>query len=115
MEAQPVITGDRIRAMQALTRRIQVALPVRQYIVDVVSATRSADGVQFGVSPRGGAALQRAAQTWAAMNGRPYVVPEDIQAMSPNVLAHRLMLEAHTDLSAAEIIQTILSSTPIPA
>ena len=115
LEAQPVISGERIKEMQAITRRVQVALPVRQYIVDVVSATRSADGVQFGVSPRGGAALQRASQTWAAINGRSYVVPEDVQAMSPNVLAHRLMMDAHTEHSSTGVIQTILSSTPIPA
>jgi MoxR-like ATPase len=113
--ARPVVTGVRVCEMQALVRRIEVALPVKQYIVDVVSATRSAAGVAHGVSPRGGAALQRAAQAWAAMDGRTYVAPDDVKAVAPHVLGHRLMLAPGNDRPAGEIIGDILARTPVPA
>ena len=113
--AETIISGDRVRDMQCTTSKVDVALPVRQYIVDIVATTRTAEGVEYGVSPRGGAALQRASQTWAAMSKRNYVVPEDIQAVAPHVTAHRLIMSPAADRSAAEVIEKVLQSTEIPA
>jgi MoxR-like ATPase len=62
-EPQVLVTEERVREMQSVTSRVDVAMPVRQYIVDVIASTRTAESVDYGVSPRGGAALQRAAQT----------------------------------------------------
>ena len=113
--AETIISGDRVRAMQRTTSMVDVALPVRQYIVDIVAATRTAEGVDYGVSPRGGAALQRASQTWAAMSKRDYVVPEDVQAVAPFVAAHRLIMSPAADRSPAEVIEKVVQSTEIPA
>lgn len=113
--ARPVVTGSRVCEMQALVRRIEVALPMKQYIVDVVAATRSAIGVSHGVSPRGGAALQHAAQAWAAMEGRTFAAPEDVKAVAPNVLTHRLILAPGSERSPFEIVGEILARIPVPA
>lgn len=113
--AAPILTGKRVREMQAVSRAVDVAVPVRQYIVDVVSATRTASEVEFGVSPRGGAAIQRAAQAWAAMYGRAFIVPEDVREVAPYVLAHRLILSPGADLAPSEVIKAVLDETPVPA
>ncbi|MBI4219967.1 MAG: MoxR family ATPase [Chloroflexi bacterium] len=113
--ARPVVTGARVCEMQATVRRIEVALPLKQYIVDLVAATRVAPGVAHGVSPRGGAALQRAAQTWAAMDGRSYVAPEDVKSVAPHVMAHRLILSPGHDRSQSQIVSEVLARIPVPA
>lgn len=113
--AKPVITGSRVCEMQSVVRRIEVATPVKQYIVDVVAATRTAIGVAQGVSPRGGAALQRAAQAWAAIEGRSYVAPEDVRATAPYVLTHRLILAPGNERPPVEIVAEILSRIVVPA
>ncbi|MBI4305409.1 MAG: MoxR family ATPase [Chloroflexi bacterium] len=112
--ARPVVTGARICEMQGTVRRIEVALPLKQYIVDLVAATRSAPGVAHGVSPRGGAALQRAAQAWAAMEGRSFVSPEDVRAVAPNVMAHRLILSPGHDRSQSQIVSEVLARIAVP-
>lgn len=114
-EPKVLVTADRVREMQGVTSRIEVALPVRQYIVDVVASTRTAESVDYGVSPRGGAALQRAAQTWAAMDARDYIVPEDVQTVAPFVTAHRLMMSGASDRSSHDVIDTVLRTTQVPA
>ena len=81
----------------------------------IVAATRAAEGVDYGVSPRGGVALQRASQTWAAMSKRDYVVPEDVQAVAPHVTAHRLIMSPAADRNAAEVIEKVLRTTEVPA
>lgn len=113
--ARPVITGERVTEMQWLVRHIEVSLPVKQYIVDVVAATRTAAGVAHGVSPRGGAALQHAAQAWAAMEGRNFVAPEDVKDVALSVLAHRLILAPGNDRTPTAIITDILDRISVPA
>ena len=113
--ADSVLSGARVLEMQSVSRRVDVALPVRQYMVDVVAATRSAPGADYGVSPRGGAALQRAAQAHAAMEGRGYVVPEDVHDLARHVLAHRLIMSPASEVSPDEAIDRVLAETPVPA
>ncbi len=114
-DAQEVLTGERVVDMQGVVAGIEVSVPIRQYIVNVVRATRIADGVQFGVSPRGGAALQRAAQCWAAFDGRTFVEPVDVKAVAPYVLPHRIMLGAGATLQPDQIVASILDSVAVPA
>lgn len=113
--ARPVVTGTRVCEMQRLVRQVEVSMPVKQYIVDVVAGTRSAPGVAHGVSPRGGAALQRAAQAWAAMDGRSYVSPDDVKAVALHVLTHRLILAPGNERPAQEIVGEVLARTVVPA
>ena len=114
-DAKEVLTGERVVEMQDVVAGIEVSVPIRQYMVNVVRATRSADGVQFGVSPRGGAALQRASQCWAAFSGRTFVEPGDVKAVAPYVLPHRIMLGAGAVLQPAQIVASILDSVAVPA
>lgn len=114
-EADEVLTENRVVEMQEVAAGIEVSAPVRQYMVNVIQATRVADGVQFGVSPRGGAALQRAAQGWAAFNGRTYVEPSDVKAVAPYVLPHRITLGAGAALRAGQVVASILGSVAVPA
>ncbi len=114
-EVDPVVSGERVCEMQAVCRAVAVALPVRQYMVDVVAATRTAPEVDYGVSPRGGAALQRAAQARAALDGRGYVVPEDVRAVAPNVLAHRLVMSPAAQAAPSQVIGGVLDATAVPA
>ncbi len=114
-EAQEILTGERVVEMQEVVAGVEVSDPVRQYMVNVVQATRIADGVQFGVSPRGGAALQRASQGWAAYNGRTFVEPDDVKAVALYVLPHRITLGPGAALRADQVVKSILDSVAVPA
>ena len=90
---------------------------VVRYIVDIVEGTRSADGVELGVSPRGAVSLQKAAKALAAMNGRSYVIPEDVKRAAVPVLAHRLIMSGTARIrrgSDAEAINNVLRVTAAP-
>lgn len=114
-EVGEVLTAERVVQMQETVQRVEVALPVRQYIVNLVRTTRSRDNVEFGVSPRGGAALQRAAQGWAAFAGRTFVLPEDVKDVAPSVLSHRIGLQPGATVDTGEVVAEILRSLAVPA
>ena len=117
-ELAPVAKAGEIIALQEAVPRVHVARPVQQYIVDLARATRTAEGIELGVSPRGTLALLRAAQALAAVRGRDYVLPDDVQHLARPVLAHRLVASTQLRLrgrGAAEALDQILASTPVPA
>jgi MoxR-like ATPase len=111
---EPVVTVQDVREMQAMTRRVETARPVKEYLAAVVVATRSHPHVAVGVSPRGAVQLQRAAQAIAAMEGASFVTPEHIKRVAVPVLAHRLAPAPSTALTASQVIQDILDKTPVP-
>jgi MoxR-like ATPase len=87
------------------------------YIVDLASATRAHPAVALGMSPRAGLALQRAARAWAAVNGRDFVVPDDLKALARPVLVHRVELNRGSRSSAhnfSEVLDDILARLPVP-
>ena len=112
---QPVLTAERVVEMQAVVLRVDVAPAIRQYIVNIVNATRNAPGVEYGVSPRGAAALQRAVQCRAAFDGRSFVIPEDIRALSLNVMAHRISIGADSAAPPGEVVLNALDRVKVPA
>jgi MoxR-like ATPase len=85
---EPALDAEDLAALQLEAERIHVAEPLRDYLLDLLAATR--DGSGRGLSPRAGLALQRAAQAWALLAGRRMALPEDVQAVAPAVMAHRL-------------------------
>lgn len=111
---QAVLAPEDVVALQALVQAIGVVRPLKEYIVRLVTATRSHDEVLLGVSPRGGVALQRAAQAMALLQHRDFVTPDDIKAVAHGVLVHRLMTHEQTPDSARRIIADILHATPVP-
>jgi MoxR-like ATPase len=114
---QQVVTAQELLAAQQAAREIYVAEEVKNYIVDLVSATRQHPDVYLGSSPRGSIALFRTAQTRAAMAGRDYVIPDDVKALAETALAHRIIVgpEARVNrVSSRTIVQDVLASTPVP-
>ena len=115
-DLEQVVNGDELREMQQRVRGVHVDDGLRQYIVDIVGATRRSDLLHQGASPRGSIAMFRAAQVLAAMGGRDYVKPDDIKAVTVPTLAHRLL--ARTTRNPREttehLLRTILDDTPVP-
>ncbi len=96
---------------------VEVAPPIEDYIVAIATATRAMSELRLGVSPRGSLALLRAARACAAATGRPFVTPEDVKAMAPVVLAHRVILQPDAELqgrTGAELITRAVQSVPVP-
>jgi MoxR-like ATPase len=111
----PVITTDHILALQELVRRVAVVRPLKEYIVKLLNATRSHSDILLGVSPRGGVALQRAAQAMSLLNHRMFVTPDDIKLVAPGVLSHRIIThESDTNLQK-DIVNQLLKSVAVPA
>jgi len=116
-DLQPVIAVEELLSLQKNVKEVYVGEPIKRYIVEIVQRTRSHASVYLGVSPRGSVALMKAAQAYAFMHTRDFVIPDDVQFLAPYVLSHRLILkpEAKFDgLSAEEVIMQLLSRTPVP-
>jgi MoxR-like ATPase len=113
-QISPVLSPEDIMALQQLVRTIGVVRPLKEYIVRLLAATRRQPEVLLGVSPRGGVALQRAAQAMALLNHRDFVTPDDIKTVAPGVLAHRLITHERAGELRETVIGSILKSVPVP-
>ncbi|WP_217544574.1 MoxR family ATPase [Streptomyces sp. GbtcB6] len=117
-DLQPVAHAHDVVKLIEAVRGVHVAEPVRRYAVDLVSATRSHPDLRLGASPRATLHLLRAAKASAALSGREYALPDDVQALAVAVLAHRLLPTAQAQLNrrtAEQVVQEILQSTPVPS
>jgi MoxR-like ATPase len=110
----PVLTAEDLVSMQGAVCRVQVARPVQEYIVRIVAETRRYPEIAVGVSPRGAVLLQRAAQGLAAMEGRGFVTPDDVKAVAPAVLQHRLLPRSSRLEDVSQLLDTTLRIVPIP-
>ena len=110
-QIEAVTNAQEIAALQEDCSNIYVHNDLRDYMVNLVQATRKND---TGVSPRGTLALLRAAQGYAMVEGRDYVVPEDIKTVAIPVLAHRLVTDQDNDRAKSTRIQTLLNSVALP-
>ena len=114
---RPVTDAAMVSKLIDAVSTVHLAPPLRQYIVEIVGATRAVPEVRLGASPRAVLHLARAAKAAAALDGRPFVVPDDIQRLAVPVLAHRLLLtvEAHAShRSAEEVVRVLLSRIRVP-
>jgi len=109
-----VMTPAELQSIQAAVPRIQVSEALLDYLQDLVEGTRSGRWFVQGVSPRGAQAVLRVAQARALMAGRDFVVPEDVQAVLPGTLAHRLTPVPGAGRGAREQVQALLQATPLP-
>ena len=112
-----VVSKAEVIAAQAVIPQVFVHDDIMDYIVTLAEATREASGVLVGVSARGALVLMRVAQTIAAVNGRNYVIPDDVKQAAVPVMAHRLILKGAERVrknAAEEIVQDILSRTTTP-
>jgi len=113
----PVIDLEGLLALQIEIKEVYVDDTIKRYIVDIVNMTRRYPGVYLGASPRGSIALMKAAQAYAFMYGRDYVLPDDIQYLAPFVLSHRIILKSEAKFegtSAEEIVNRVISRIPVP-
>jgi MoxR-like ATPase len=97
---------------------VRVDPSVGRYVIALAEATRRHASVRLGCSPRGSLMLFRAAQARALLEGRTFVVPEDVKAEAVPVLAHRLGLETkarYTGVSKQDVVRELLDGTPVPA
>lgn len=115
---RPVADARRVHAVVEAIRRVHVGPEVRQYCVELVGATRRLPELRLGASPRATLQLVRAARAHAALAGRGFVVPDDVQAVAVPVLAHRLLLgpDAVTSRrSAPDLVRGLLARHAVPA
>jgi MoxR-like ATPase len=113
----PITTPDRILALREAARTIEVSPPVEAYIVDLVRTTRERPEVRLGGSPRASVALYRATQAWAYLAGRDYALPDDVKAVVPAVMGHRILLDFDRQLGGAttdDLIESMLATVPAP-
>lgn len=115
---EPITDTAAISHAIGLARRVYLADPLYAYAVRLAAATRNHPQVRVGVSPRGGIALTRAASAFALLDGRNYVVPEDLQALVEPVFAHRLLLSPDAQLrgaTASAVLGGVLDQVPVPS
>jgi len=115
---QAVAVADVLPAVRAAVRDVHVADDVAGYVVALARATRETPLLRLGASPRASLALLHAAQAWAALDGRDYVTPDDIQALIAPVLAHRLLLSRDAVIERRdpdEVLREIAAAVPVPA
>ncbi|KIR61112.1 AAA family ATPase [Micromonospora haikouensis] len=117
-EALPAITDtDTVGEMVRMAQRVHIAEPLYAYAVRLAAATRVHPQVRVGVSPRGVIALTRAACAYALIDGRGWIMPEDLKALAEPVFAHRLLLTSDAQVrgvSAAEVLRQAVASVPVP-
>jgi MoxR-like ATPase len=114
---EPVAHAEDIRQLIAAVRTVHVAEPLKQYVIRLVAATRSSPELRLGASPRATLHLLRAGRAKAALDGRDFVIPDDMQALALPVLAHRLLPSAEavvTQQSPERVLASIVEHLPLP-
>ncbi|MBC5636344.1 MoxR family ATPase [Ornithinibacillus sp. BX22] len=113
----PVMSKEELVLIQEEVRQVYIEKNVQQYIVNLVRETRNHEDIFLGVSPRGSIALMRAAKAYAYINGRDFVLPDDVKYLAPYVLTHRIILtsEAKYDgKTARQIVEQVVKQTFVP-
>ncbi|HEV8670385.1 MAG TPA: MoxR family ATPase [Candidatus Limnocylindria bacterium] len=113
---EQVMGADELLKAMSAVKDIHIAEQVKTYVVSVVNATRSHPDVYLGASPRGSLALARASQAYALIQGRDFVLPDDVKALAGPTLSHRLILQPQArlkDLAATTVIAEVLASVPV--
>lgn len=116
-DVDQVVTVEDLVEAQRAARTVYVDNLVKEYIVDLVNTTRDHPDIYLGASPRGSLALFNASRAWAAMEGRDFVVPDDIKLLAESTLAHRLIVSPSArikNVNARQVIEDSLRHTPVP-
>ena len=123
--AKPILSIDDVRRLRSLTDQIYLDDKIKDYIIDMVFATRDPSAyhidvqrfIQYGASPRATLSLTLAAKAHALLNGRGYVTPQDVKSIGPDILRHRVIItyEAEAEeMTADAVLQQILDAVPVP-
>ncbi len=112
-----VVAEDELLAAQEALKEVYVDPLIKTYIVEIVTQTRRHPEIYLGASPRGSLTLYRTGQARAALQGRDFVIPDDIKALAPAALAHRMIVSPAArikDITSAAVLADILASVPVP-
>ena len=110
----PILSPEDLLALQRQVQQVQAAEPLLNYLQDLIAATRSGRWFIQGLSPRAGIAVLRAARAQAFVSGRDYVAPDDIQAILPQTVAHRLVPVGDAGRGAFEQVRAMVDAIPLP-
>jgi len=116
-ELSPVVSMEDLADVSTAVRSVLVADDVEGYLLSLVRATREHKDVRLGASPRSAVALYRISQAWAALEGRQFVLPDDVRHLLKPVLAHRIVLDLDRELRGATtdaVLAEVLAETPVP-
>ncbi|MCI2420558.1 MoxR family ATPase [Saccharopolyspora sp. K220] len=116
-DLRPVADSSEVQAMLRAVRQVHLSTEIRRYVIDLVTATRQLPELRLGASPRSTLQLVRAARAQAALAGREFVIPDDVQAIAVPVLAHRLVLTSEARAarrSATDLVRQLLNRIPVP-
>jgi MoxR-like ATPase len=116
-ELKPVAHASDVRALVAAVREVHVSGSIRQYIIDLVTATRNSAELRLGASPRAALHLLRACRAQAALDDRDFVIPDDVQTLAVPVLAHRLLPSAEAMVGRElpdQVVAALLRRLPLP-
>ena len=114
---EPVVTTEEVLQAQKEVKKVFVDETMKEYIINIVLRTRNHPHIYLGVSPRGSIALMKAAQAYAYLNGRDFVLPDDVQFLAPHVFSHRIILRSeakYEGITPEEVIFSVLSSVQVP-
>ncbi len=109
-----VVGLEDLLRMQRAVLEVAVTRPIKEYILRLIQATRSHSQILLGVSPRGGVAMQRAAQAMALLNGRDYATPDDVKTIAAAVMAHRLITRKRELAQARALVSELLAQIEVP-
>ena len=109
-----LLNAQELAALQQAVGRVHVAEPLLDYVQDLVAATRNGRWFLQGLSPRAGIALMRAARAQALISGRDYVAPDDVQAILPQCVAHRMIPVSDAGRGAVEQVRAMIDAVPLP-
>lgn len=116
-EVEPVLTVEELLQLQQQVKEVYVEESVKKYAVEISRRTRTHRAVYLGASPRGSLALMKTAQSYALLNNRDYVVPDDIKYVAPFVISHRLLLKSEAKFGGVEpkdIVDEVLERVSVP-
>jgi len=116
-DVQPVLEPSAVADLREHVEGVHVATPVKEYILDVVRAVREHDAVDVGASPRAALTLLRGGKARAAIRDRGYVIPDDVKALAPPTLRHRMVLNTEADLGGLapdDVLEEVLASVAPP-
>jgi MoxR-like ATPase len=116
-QLKPSASLAEVLALRRAVEEVRISDELKRYVVDLVGATRVAEGVQLGASPRASIALMKAAQALALFEGLDFVAPEQIQDLAVSVIAHRLVMEPQARFSGTTtqgVVETVLKKTKVP-
>ncbi|MBI1246352.1 AAA domain-containing protein [bacterium] len=108
-DLSPVVTCEQIAQLQDSVRKIEVSEPISEYLLDIIDGTRNSDDLQVGASTRAGLSLFRASQSNALLEGRDFVVPDDVKNLAVSVLAHRVIPKGFLHAGQRETVESMVA------